>query len=157
MSFVGQEEKPLSASTLALSASGRLCQDCQTSFPTLPKLKYHRLKKHGKWAKKIWTCVECRKKCSPGVATKSFSNQSNLNKHLRNCHQTGPLIHSSSEEDPIDLVGNKRTPAFPIPSCHYCSYSTWDAYNLRVHIRKHTGNNIFSSSSIIARIIPFLS
>jgi hypothetical protein len=45
-------------------AAGRLgqkfCSDCQIEFDTLPKLKYHRLKTHGKW-QAGFKCPECSK------------------------------------------------------------------------------------------------
>ena len=137
--LIVQEENPFPPATLVRSTSNLLCQDCQIMFSTSSKLKYHRLKNHGKWAKKIWTCGECQR--STSKATKFFSNQSNLNRHLRNSHQTGPLLHRhrKSVDEHLDLMGNEIPPKPSTLRCPYCPHSTWDAYNLRVHIRKHTG------------------
>ena len=136
-----QEEKPLSQTTIVPSTYTLFCQDCQITFSTSSKLKYHRLKNHGKWSKQIWTCTECQQQGGTSKHTKFFSNQSNLNRHLRNSHQTGPLLHRHQEwsNEHIDLTENKTPPKTGIPRCPYCPHSTWDAYNLRVHIRKHTG------------------
>ena len=121
------------------------CQDCRQSFTTISKLKYHRLKIHGKWSKRVWNCTECEKEGHPQIASKIFSTQSNLNRHLRNVHQTGPLLHQTpniSKDDfkPPDTIIDSQKDC---PRCTYCPYSTWDSYNLKVHIRKHTGNSHF--------------
>ena len=128
------------------SATNRLdCQDCRQSFTTISKLKYHRLKIHGKWSKRVWNCAECEKEGHLQIASKIFSTQSNLNRHLRNVHQTGPLLHQTpniSKDDlkpPETIIDSQKD----CPRCTYCPYSTWDSYNLKVHIRKHTGNSHF--------------
>ena len=131
---------------LSSSSMNKLdCQDCRQSFTTISKLKYHRLKAHGKWSKKAWNCAECAKVGHPQIASKMFSTQSNLNRHLRNVHQTGPLLHSTpniSKDDikPLETIIDSKQDC---PRCTHCPYSTWDSYNLKVHIRKHTGNSHF--------------
>ena len=121
------------------------CQDCRQSFTTISKLKYHRLKIHGKWSKKVWNCAECEKVGHPQISSKIFSTQSNLNRHLRNVHQTGPLLHSTPNisKDDLKQLETIIDSQQDCPRCTYCPYSTWDSYNLKVHIRKHTGNSHF--------------
>ena len=57
---------------LSSSSTNRFdCQNCRQSFNTISKLKYHRLKIHGKWSKKVWNCAECEKVGHPKNATVS--------------------------------------------------------------------------------------
>lgn len=92
------------------------CADCQVQFGTLAQLKYHRLKTHGKWQGQL--------KCD--LCSNVYGTESNLRRHLRNAHQSGPLAQK---------VATK--------SCQQCPFQTRDAYHLKVHARKHTGERPF--------------
>ena len=116
------------------------CKQCKSEFATISMLKYHKLQKHGKWSKKSWTCKMCQH-MNASRPSKVFSTQSNLNKHLRNIHGTGPLLKTTDDikvEDSDSAKGEILTESI-VPCCPYCSYTTWDSHNLRVHMRKHTG------------------
>ena len=134
------EDKVLPSSSTVPLANNLYCRECNSAFSTISRLKYHKLQKHGKWSAISWTCELCQQ-MNARKHTKFFSTQSNLNKHLRNVHQTGPLLHTSKEKhNEVSNLTKCEIPTESIaPSCPYCIYSTWDSYNLRVHIRKHTG------------------
>ena len=89
------------------------CNDCHIQFDTLAKYKYHRLKNHGKW-QKTFGCTSC---------DKEFATKSNLTKHSKLAHRQG------------DLSG-----AY---SCDECDFSCYDASNLRIHLRIHSGEKPF--------------
>ena len=91
-SIVAKDIELISPKKLKLPTSSLTCLDCESIFSTSSKLKYHRLKNHGKWASKTWPCPECPNLPGPSKIAKVFSSQSNLNRHLRNSHQTGPLF-----------------------------------------------------------------
>jgi hypothetical protein len=99
---------------------GLICIECQVSFDTKAKLKYHRLKVHGKW-QGVLQCSLC---------DKSYGTESNLRKHLRIAHNSGPLVQGS--------------PAAKV--CLECEYKTYDSYHLKIHMRKHTGERPFTCS-----------
>ena len=143
LSRIGVKEDTTQQQTMSVPSSNKLyCHDCCVMFSTISKLKYHRLKTHGKWSKKLWSCVECEKQGDVNTASRMFSTQSNLNRHLRNTHHTGPLLKHTQQikDEASDLVETKLPVRMSIPKCPYCDHSTWDSYNLNVHIRKHTGN-----------------
>ncbi len=133
------------------------CQDCQISFDTKAKLKYHRMKEHGKWKAGfrynlevldyffLWnielttlgfksfnpksedfflnySCSECNK---------SYGSESNLRRHLRDVHKTGPLVKQDPDGS-VEIPGLKE--------CPHCQFATTDQSQLTVHLRKHSGN-----------------
>ena len=91
------------------------CKDCQIDFETISKIKYHRLKTHGKWKGSV-TCEFCQKE---------YGTMSNLRKHQRIHHK---------EETNANLSFIK---------CPDCTYVTHDMTNMKVHQRKHTGHRPF--------------
>ena len=103
-------ENPAATSKDSDSFKEFLCKECYNrKFETISKLKYHRLKNHGKWLAKSFKCSGC---------DKSYGTNSNLKKHQKFvCGKT---------------VQNKIV-------CPDCNYTTHDLYNMKVHQRKHTG------------------
>lgn len=138
--IVEHEDKDLPSSSIVPLENNLCCRECNNAFSTISRLKYHKLQKHGKWSTMSWTCKLCQP-MNASKHTKFFSTQSNLNRHLRNVHQTGPLLQISKEKhNEASNLTKCEIPAEAIaPGCPYCIYSTWDSYNLKVHIRKHTG------------------
>ncbi len=98
----------------------KTCKDCQASFPTRSKLKYHRMKQHGSWKDKTWDCNhdECRQK---------FSTSSNLKRHVNKCHNISDANKDQEE--------NK--------TCQECGYVSGDLYHLEIHKRKHNKERPF--------------
>ena len=92
------------------------CKDCQIDFETIAKIKYHRLKTHGKWKGTV-TCELCQKQ---------YGTMSNLRKHQRIHHK--------------EATNDKNLSSIKCPDCPYTSH---DMSNLRVHQRKHTGHRPF--------------
>ena len=99
------------------SPKANFCLDCQFQFDSTAKYKYHRLKEHGKWHGISFPC---------GICDKSFSTKSNSKKHQRLVHQKEPglLVHV----------------------CNQCEFKSNDAFNLKVHQRKHSGEKPFECS-----------
>lgn len=94
------------------SPSDHSCSDCTSSFDTSAKLKYHRLRHHGKWRNPV-SCPHCGK---------SYGTQTNLRRHIKKAHGEG---------DGRDVSGKK--------SCPECEFVSHDSFHLEVHMRKHTG------------------
>ena len=91
------------------------CQDCQIQFDSRAKYKYHRLKLHGKWQAQSFSCELCN--------NKTFSTKSNLTKHKK-------LVHFKASETLTH-------------SCVLCEFQSNDAFNLKIHYRKHSGEKPF--------------
>lgn len=96
------------------SASVKCCTDCELTFSTLAKYKYHRLRLHGAW-KAGFPCPDCHA---------TFSSVSNLKRHRKKVHE--------QEADPPSASG----PICPYP---HCGHVAKDNHHLKVHMRKHTG------------------
>ena len=91
------------------SSNTYTCKECNINFETVSKLKYHRLKNHGKWNGMSFKCSGC---------DKSYGTNSNLKKHQK--FVCGKTIQNN-------IV------------CPDCNYTTHDLFNMKIHQRKHTG------------------
>ena len=91
------------------------CHDCQITFDTLQKLKYHRMKTHGKWRGSL-ACEECGKE---------YGTQSNLKRHVKQAHGAGVPKPERKHE------------------CTECGQSFLYVSHLKIHARKHTGERPF--------------
>ncbi len=98
------------------------CRDCGAVFPTLPKLKYHRLRSHGAWAG--------HRECPRDGCTKRYATDSNLRRHLRRDH--GERAEKEGAEVSVAAAEDKKV-------CPVCGFASADNFHLAVHIRKHTG------------------
>ncbi len=96
-----------------IESGEKTCRDCQINFDTFAKLKYHRLRAHGKWKENV-ACEFC---------SKTFATKSNLKKHVKLNH------------DPGD--------SSVVFKCDICDYEAKDSTNLKVHKLKHTGERPF--------------
>ena len=94
------------------SSNAKCCKECNLTFGTLAKYKYHRLKFHGAWKAGL-SCPDCHS---------TFSSLSNLKRHRKKVHEREADSSSSF-----------------ICSFPSCSYAARDYHELTIHMRKHTG------------------
>ena len=120
------EEGQVESEEGSSSSGAKCCTECELTFSTLAKYKYHRLRLHGAW-KAGFPCPDCHV---------SFSSISNLKRHRKKVHEEGP--------DPA--------PSGSVCPYLHCGHVAKDNYHLKVHMRKHTGRTgdlYLSSSDII--------
>ena len=117
-----------------LSNSQLDCKNCEASFDTRAKLKYHRLKNHGKW-KETLKCEKCQK---------SYGTLSNLRKHMKLVHDKVKGIQcelcSFQTIDAHNMKIHKLTHSGPKPfDCQKCSFRCARKYDLQKHQKNCKG------------------
>ena len=103
------------------------------------------------------------------ICSKIYGSESNLRRHLRNFHKTGPLMKPRPPKTDSELVGPSQpvktettvktevsesaeciktekseagevSGTSGLKTCPHCPFTTYDQSHLTVHVRKHTGN-----------------
>ena len=116
---IGDAEKTESAA--------KRCTECDLTFGTLAKYKYHRLRVHGAW-KAGFRCPDC---------DATLGSVSNLKRHRKKAHER-EAVAAAAESGAV---------------CAECGHVAKDNFHLKVHTRKHTGRS-FSGVCTVKDHVP---
>ena len=94
-------------------SAAKRCSECELTFDTLAKYKYHRLRLHGAW-KAGFRCPDC---------DATLGSVSNLKRHRKKAHEREAAAESGAV-------------------CADCGHVAKDNFHLKVHARKHTGRSL---------------